>query len=123
MNKQVKQNWIAALRSGKYKQNDGTNLRNAEGFDALGVLCDLYYASGRGDGWIISPLLHCYSFDDQTNVLPLDVADWAGIPQTPLLDRFIVPIPVVTFPGLSVGSICDVGLSFNLIAKAIENSL
>jgi hypothetical protein len=41
MNPQVKQKWVAALRSGEYKQ--ATHYLNSpQGFCCLGVLCDLH---------------------------------------------------------------------------------
>jgi hypothetical protein len=45
----VYQLWIDALRSGKYKQTQGT-LKNDEGFCCLGVLCDLARLDG-GPHW------------------------------------------------------------------------
>lgn len=41
--------WIAALRSGKYKQTKAA-LRDSKGFCCLGVLCDLAAKDG-GDQW------------------------------------------------------------------------
>lgn len=43
MNKKIKEDWVKALRSGKYKQGKG-ELHNKEDntFCCLGVLCDLY---------------------------------------------------------------------------------
>lgn len=47
MNAEMKQKWVEALRSGKYRQ--GKNYLNANGaFCCLGVLCDL---SGEGK-WV-----------------------------------------------------------------------
>lgn len=40
MKPDIKAEWVAALRSGKYKQTTGI-LRDDEGFCCLGVLCDL----------------------------------------------------------------------------------
>ena len=39
MNKEVKEKWVAALRSGKYKQTRGT-LKDKTGYCCLGVLCE-----------------------------------------------------------------------------------
>jgi hypothetical protein len=41
MNPEVKARWVAALRSGEYKQGKGA-LRLNNKFCCLGVLCDLY---------------------------------------------------------------------------------
>jgi hypothetical protein len=40
MDAELKQKWIAALRSGKYPQGTGY-LQTADGFCCLGVLCDV----------------------------------------------------------------------------------
>lgn len=41
MHKNVKEKWIAALRSGKYKQGRN-NLNNNGAYCCLGVLCEVY---------------------------------------------------------------------------------
>lgn len=47
--KQVFKLWVKALRSGEYKQSEGS-LKNKDGFCCLGVLCDLAAKDG-GAGW------------------------------------------------------------------------
>lgn len=42
MNKDVKEKWVTALRSGKYKQGQGC-LRRGDDHCCLGVLQDLYH--------------------------------------------------------------------------------
>ena len=43
MNRQIKDKWITALRSGEYNQDsDGGYLKTCDGYCCLGVLCDLY---------------------------------------------------------------------------------
>ena len=75
MDKQIKAQWIAALRSGQYKQGHEFLRRDNE-FCCLGVLCDLYdatqwqpssevYSYGKGAGYYIYP--------------PDAVWQWAGI--------------------------------------------
>lgn len=46
MNLDVKKRWIEALRSGDYKQTEGTLNRNDETFCCLGVLCELAVEDG-----------------------------------------------------------------------------
>lgn len=41
MNKQIAEDWVAALRSGKYKQGTGRLRDGNDQFCCLGVLCDL----------------------------------------------------------------------------------
>lgn len=40
MNQKLKQKWVEALRSGKYRQSSGY-LQHGDGFCCLGVLCDV----------------------------------------------------------------------------------
>lgn len=41
MNQEIKAKWVAALRSGEYKQGEG-QLRSGDKFCCLGVLCNLH---------------------------------------------------------------------------------
>lgn len=51
MNPEVKAKWVAALRSGEYKQSRERVLADGRGgFCCLGVLCDLY-AKATGSQW------------------------------------------------------------------------
>lgn len=64
MNPELKAKWIAALRSGDYKQGRGVLRSPDESFCCLGVLCDIsgmgqwirrsYYADGT-DGYACLP--------------------------------------------------------------------
>ena len=49
MNPEIKAKWVAALRSGEYKQGRG-QLRSEDLFCCLGVLCDLH-AKETGSEW------------------------------------------------------------------------
>lgn len=81
MNKEIKQQWVKALRSGKYEQTKGT-LRDEVGFCCLGVLCDLHAKAGLGKwdikNWYLS----------QANVLPDEVIEWADLDDMDPLIRF-----------------------------------
>jgi len=48
MNKEIAQQWVAALRSGKYKRGTGALKTNDGLHCCLGVLCDLHSATGDG---------------------------------------------------------------------------
>lgn len=48
MDKRLKAKWIKALRSGRYKQAD-QELKNADGYCCLGVLCTVAGARWVGD--------------------------------------------------------------------------
>lgn len=47
MNPEIKQRWVAALRSGEYPQAKSA-LRSSDGFCCLGVLCDVIAPDGWG---------------------------------------------------------------------------
>lgn len=84
MNSQVKEKWIAALRSGEYEQDDG-KLRTYNGFCCLGVLCDLYSKEKNAE-WEFRgynetdyrPQDYWY-FDEESEFLPKSVMEWAGL--------------------------------------------
>ena len=45
----IKQKWVEALRSGKYKQTKG-ELKNGQGFCCLGVACEIGLTKRRYNG-------------------------------------------------------------------------
>lgn len=79
MNPEVKQKWVEALRSGKYKQGQGA-LRTGDGYCCLGVLCELAVKEGvaiRDQLFYGSPV--DFRSDREDLVLPLVVSAWAGL--------------------------------------------
>ncbi len=83
MKEAVIQDWVAALRSGRYKQCFGY-LHSDSGYDALGVLCDLY----DPDSWIVNTtnakgetIYECRAAenDGSTFTLPFVVERWSGV--------------------------------------------
>ena len=86
MNNTIKKRWVAALRSGKYRQ--GTEaLRSGNTFCCLGVLCDLH-AKVTFVSWDYDPVSGMYSYLGETFLLPRSVCEWAGIDvQNPLALR------------------------------------
>lgn len=134
MNSQIKQQWVAALRSGKYSQDTGV-LRSTEGYCCLGVLCDLY-AQEHNEQWDVhrynSNLGESYNipenevseingsdeflFGNELEHLPDTVKIWAGLNS---------PNPCVRSDGDDHGGHClsemnDNGASFDFIADLIE---
>lgn len=73
---EIKEAWVSAMRSRKYKKGIG-HLRNKENeFCPLGVLCDLYDSSS----WISSSHYWYYFAEDNVSgTLPQVVRDWAGL--------------------------------------------
>lgn len=78
MNQEVKQKWVEALRSGKYKQGQGY-LRKGDNYCCLGVLCDL----NGGAEWILSdhPRKPIYNYGDElrNEIPPKFIREWAEI--------------------------------------------
>lgn len=78
MKKEVKKKWVAALRSGKYKQAKGA-LRSRNGYCCLGVLCDLYLKEKK-EKWVRVESQNYYKIgEDESAVLPREVMKWAGL--------------------------------------------
>lgn len=123
MNKEIKEKWVAALRSGDYKQGHGGLSRNRE-YCCLGVLCDLAVKAGvckfkagkAGESYLNEDK---DEYDGGVNYLPDSVQNWAGIDDSN---------PIVG-EDKSDANDClayrnDVeGLNFNQIADLIEKYL
>jgi hypothetical protein len=109
MNPEIKQKWVAALRSGEYKQTTG-HLRDETGFCCLGVLCDLHAKENNGqweDGHYLST----------KDVLPDTVEKWAGV---------LGPSPEVMEDDdkkSMLSELNDGGMTFARIADLIEEQL
>lgn len=117
MKKRVKEKWIAALKSNRYKQSDCA-LRSPRGFCCLGVLCDLYIKEMREKGKVYSwkdkiREKGCYEFKDNDGYLPYEVQDWAGLETA--------DIRITDHKTLS--NLNDSGTSFKELAKIIEEYL
>ncbi len=82
MNRRIKNLWIKALESGKYKQGKN-RLRTDDKFCCLGVLCDIYRKeTGKGEwrGNIKKVFAPDKESDDSTEgELPCIVSDWAKL--------------------------------------------
>lgn len=76
MNPEIKQQWVAALRSGEYKQGDAY-LRQGDSFCCLGVLCDVAVKAGLNVHVKSSAVSTLY--DGHSAFLPDSVQDWAGL--------------------------------------------
>lgn len=86
MKPEVKAQWVAALRSGEYKQGR-TQLHTEDGcFCCLGVLCDLGVKTGALEPPTLSRgLLASYGYGRERShyKLPLEIREWAGLPEYP----------------------------------------
>ena len=125
MNQDIKKKWIAALRSGKYKQAQKVLRAGEDRFCCLGVLCDVVDSSrwdgnayhddcGRGRESITLPdsigeimdLDDSASFDAES--LPKDLRERLG-------KATATTAKIATLTWLN-----DAGASFDLIADVIE---
>jgi len=129
MNPRIKKLWVAALRSGNYKQGIGALRTENDEFCCLGVLCDLAEAEGIG-AWEYTPLeivaedidANAWTFvtetTDNPGILPSEVMQWAGVESgNPVV------VDSTTLVKTSLSGINDSGGTFDQIADAIEGSL
>lgn len=77
-NTAVIQKWVKALRSGEYKQTNGT-LRDQDGFCCLGVLCEVAVKEGVIAPAVINQHDEYVYAETATSVLPEEVWEWAGL--------------------------------------------
>lgn len=107
----IKKRWLAALRSGQYKQTREV-LTNGKGFCCLGVLCNLH-AIEHGKEWRQTADGVVYLNMAEPDEVSVRVLKWAGLPlMTPQLPD-----------GRDLGEINDSGTNFRRIADLIEKFL
>jgi hypothetical protein len=106
MNPEIKNKWVAALKSGKYQQCQG-RLRNDNAFCCLGVLCDIL----DKDKWELRYETQ-YRYEDAEFVLPLTVCQQAGF-----------YYDIEHFETVTLSDMNDSGKSFREIAQYIEENL
>jgi hypothetical protein len=109
MNQEIKANWVAALRSGDYKQGAGKLRAVSNNFCCLGVLCDLAVKEGVGEWELYMLDGSVYKFGRYTGSPSDKLHEWANLPMS------------------SVGILTKMndqqGKSFNEIADYIEENL
>jgi len=119
MLKEIKDRWLEALRSGKYKQGKEMLQDSEKNFCCLGVLCNLYNKE-KHTGWADLNI-------NGDEILPIKVMYWAGlISQNPNVKYAKTLATLSTFnDGMAVGNDnMDIGqLNFNEIADLIEAQL
>lgn len=113
MNKKIKALWVAALRSGEYKQGH-RQLRSGDKFCCLGVLCNLHaQAHPKVAAKETDPILYM----GRLGFLPPAVVKWAGLQYD-----YGARVTIKAFNG-SLSHHNDSGRTFNEIADAIEAQL
>lgn len=116
MNPEIKQLWLEALRSDKYKQGNGLLRTFDNKFCCLGVLCDIYTKT-TDIGWN-DDNRHSYGMGMYTASLDPDVQEWAGVDNTwgyIWLDE--------EGRKTNLANMNDSGKTFEEIAKVIEENL
>lgn len=118
MNKKIKAEWVAALRSGEYKQGRG-HLRDVEdNFCCLGVLCNLH-AQHHPD--IAKTHFNKSFYMNEGTTLPLAVLQWAGLDSSdPIVDGHFLS---TWNDGLNTSLRHVDPLNFEQIADLIEKNL
>jgi len=118
MNAEVKAKWVAALRSGKYKQGQrALHNRDDDTYCCLGVLCELYKADHpEFPVSVMSPIgrdvkFTAYGASEKYAVLPVEVTAWADVSSCGV------------YPGSDLVNDNDkLNKSFEEIAKIIEEN-
>lgn len=118
---EIKQQWIAALRSDEFKQGREV-LRSDDKFCCLGVLCDLHRKANPIYDWIKADNDEDYIYSPglEQFELPRVVMDWAGLKYSN------PPTPHREFNGKvyqSLAELNDAGATFAEIADIIEADL
>lgn len=119
MRKSVKEEWIAALRSGDYVQGAGKLNRNGE-YCCLGILCNIAAKQGVVEDNIVrqdGDILHRYG--SSVSILPREVAAWAGMNVHEFSDWEVVGIQIGTY-ATTLANLNDSGSRFETIADFIE---
>ena len=130
MKPEIKARWLAALRSGDYRQGK-YRLREGNDFCCLGVLCDVLSSDAGGEwvkpkeqksAWPVTE--HTYQFRCRSDsemqeaaggLLHERVAEIAGLNPNQLGVSFV--------PHLTLADLYDQGKSFDQIADVIEKHL
>ena len=124
MKQAIAEQWIEALRSGKYKQTDG-QLRSSEGFCCLGVLCNLH---AQAHPKIAAKETDPNTYLGEDSGLPSEVMQWAGIKSAlgevdgADYDNDWRPVKIHGDDYESLADANDCGVSFKRIATWVEKN-
>ncbi len=119
MNPIVKEKWIKALRSKVYETGSGRLRRHSlyyeDKFCVIGVLCDLYAQVGP-ERWQWSLSAGGYSFDGESENVPVAVQKWANLTEIPMVTISESKVPLTLLND-------EEELSFEELANLIEEQL
>ena len=116
MNKNIKNKWLKALRSGEYKQGKSA-LRDGDTYCCLGVLTELYRKETGLGIWEKGKIgMDFYNEEEISMGVPSKtICEWAGLnDENPSVE---------SEHGICIAEINDKGVSFNEIADIIEEQL
>lgn len=115
MNEEIKKRWVAALRSGEYKQGQMVlhNVCN-DSYCCLGVLCELY-CKEHPDLSVKSQCHHEFEYYFNVHeVLPTEIIEWADLDGAN---------PIAEHWDTTIAEMNDSGKPFSEIADLIEEDL
>lgn len=126
MNSEIKEKWVAALRSGKYKQGKDRlatiTICDETTYCCLGVLCELAVEEGIA---IKTKGISYFNYDNDRNYPPESVCKWAEFESLePSSDGKMFYIRNPMIEEYNLGEYNDIKkYSFEQIADLIENYL
>ena len=130
MNARIKEEWVGALRSGKYKQGEAALRRETDEeteFCCLGVLCELYRQENPSLEWISHPYQSGRTqLLNNAMVLPDAVEKWAELngADPEIATTETEGIENVFEEGhITLAKLNDWGKDFEYIADLIEEEL
>lgn len=127
MNQEVKKEWVAALRSGKYSQTSGVLYDGDNAYCCLGVLCDIYAKKMKKKAFIYGDFALGTKNTGlgQYGLLPQIVMKWAELNQF-ATDEYDCSTDIRSGKAnnaKTLASLNDDGMSFEKIADIIEERL
>lgn len=118
MRKEIAMKWVAALRSGDYKQTT-SQLRNAEGFCCLGVLCNIH---AQEHPKVAAKETNPYVYLGSSYTLPEEVMKWAKLSSDIGQKQSRAWFDLNGTQYHHLASANDTGVSFKRIATWIEKN-
>lgn len=114
MNKKIAKRWVAALRSGDYKQAKGQLRTSDDGFCCLGVLCNLH---AEAHPKIAREQTDPIRYFSEKAILPTVVRSWSGM-ESRTGNAYNISFGLRDYRTLAEAN--DAGVTFEQIANWIE---
>lgn len=88
MKEEIRDKWVAALRSGEFVQGHYTLYDfSYNSYCCLGVLCELHRREFRSESWILGTPSFYFGHESH---LPPEVIEWLGIEEDMYLSSFLM---------------------------------